>query len=282
MRKELLFVVLLSLSLSSCSSGDEDIQEVTATVNNNDGDLMPARILKLVVGFEDSDPVALDYYQRFTYNSQKKLVKVNREHSNQLSQVYLNLNYSGNTVTVENRSYDPNIKILKNTTVYTLNNNGKVIEKYVPSPSFNGQVTYGSRKYYYEYDGQNKLQKVILKYPDIVPGTPSYHYLKELERVDLFFYEGNNLKRIVSQSAEDYNSNSSKKRETVFSDYDTAKNPFKKLELIEFYFYRSLSENNYRNMKIYNYDEEGTKTLFSEQGWNFRYDQNNQLLLSDN
>ncbi|WP_347219403.1 hypothetical protein [Chryseobacterium sp.] len=281
MRKELLFVVLLSLSLSSCSSGDEDVQEVTATVNNNDGDLMPARILKLVVGFEDSDPVALDYYQRFTYNSLKKLVKVDREQSNQLSQVYLNLNYSGNTVTVENRSYDSNVITPKNTIVYTLNNNGKVIEKYVPSVSFNGQVTYGSRRYYYEYDGQNKLQKVILKYPDIVPGTPSYHYLKELERVDLFFYEGNNLKRIVSQSAGDYNSNSNIKRETVFSDYDMAKNPFKKLELIEFYFYRSLSENNYRNMKIYNYDEEGTKTLFSEQGWNFRYDHNNQLLLSD-
>lgn len=282
MRKKLLFAVLLSLSLSSCSSGDEDVQEVTTTVNNNDGDLMPTQLLKIIVGLEKDDPFGFDYYEVFTYDNQRKLVKVDKKRGTQLFQVYLNLNYSGNTVIVENRSYDPNIKILKNTTVYTLNNNGKVIEKYVPSPSFNGQVTYGSRKYYYEYDGQNKLQKIILKYPDIVPGTPSYSYLKELERVDLFFYEGNNLKRIVSQSAEDYNSNSNIKQETIFSDYDMAKNPFKKLGLIESYFYRSLSENNYRNLKVYNYDEEGTKTLVSEQGWSFRYDQNNQLLLSDN
>jgi len=275
MKKNLLFVLFISLAFYSCSSNDEDLQEIT---NINNQELMPEKILKSIIGLDQNEPIAsYDYYQLFAYNNQGKLIKVTRDYFNFIYPIYVNLEYNGNTITVENRSDDTSVIFPKNSVIYTVNNNGKIKEKYVTVP--NGGYIYAVKKYYYEYNADGRLYQIKLTYPNITPGTPYYFELDDFERVDTFFYSGDNLNKIVSQSLKDYKSHSNIRTETEFSDYDNAKNPFKRLGLLDSYFYRSLSENNYRKLKTFYYDENNVQSLSSVSSWTFSYDHNNNIIL---
>ncbi|AYZ11435.1 hypothetical protein EGY05_05620 [Chryseobacterium arthrosphaerae] len=273
MNKTVLIALLMSITLSSCTS-NEDSQEVNIGVNVHD--LMPDKLLKSIVGFDEDEPnPPHDYYQLFTYDSQGKLIKTYKDYG-YIYPIYTNLSYMGNIVVVENKSNDGSLVVSKNI-IYTLNSNGKVIEKYIPVS--NAGNVYDVRKYFYEYNSDGKLSKITLKYTNITPGTPNYPSLGFLEKVDIFIYEGANLKKIVSQYLHNYNENNSIRTEITFLDYDNAKNPFKRLGLLDTYFYRSLSENNYREIKTEVYDENNVKWGENGGKWKFSYDQNNNMIL---
>lgn len=273
MNKTVLIVILISITLSSCTS-NEDSQEVNMEISAND--LSPDKLLKSIVGFDEDEPNPLhDYYQLFTYDSQGRLIKARKDYG-YIYPIYTNLSYIENTVVVENKS-DDGSSVTPKTIRYVLNSNGKVIEKYIPVPD--GGNIYDVRKYYYEYSSDGKLTKITLKYPNITPGTPNYSSLDFLEKVDILIYEGANLKKIVRQNLNDYNENKSTRAEITFFDYDNAKNPFKRLGLLDTFFYRSLSENNYREIKTELYDENNIKWGENGGKWKFSYDQNNNLIL---
>ena len=62
-----------------------------------------------------------------------------------------------------------------------------------------------------------------------------------------------------------------------FENYDNSYNPFKRFTLLDEYFYRSLSQNNFRN-----YKEEKTEsgiTNVSLQEWGFNYDTSGQIII---
>ncbi|KPH13108.1 hypothetical protein [Chryseobacterium sp. ERMR1:04] len=274
MRKRIFLSLILSFTLISCTSNDEDIQNV---VENKD--IMPTKIFKPIMGPDENDPFKSNsdlyyfYDELLTYNNGGNLIKVERSYKPDLFPVYLDLNRNGNTVTVEYKSNDSDGFKLKNTVIYTLNNIGKAVEKYIPVV---GPNSFAVRKYYYEYSADGRLYKIKLKYPNYTSNS----HLDELERIDVFIYSGNNLKKIISQSVKEYDTNSNSRTEIDFLDYDNARNPFKRLGLLESYFYRSLSENNYRQINYTSFDANNNVIGFSEQKWDFFYDQNNNLILS--
>lgn len=275
MRKKILLGLLISITLFSCTSNDDDFQNEKVEVSNND--LIPEKLLKSIVGLDGDEINQSDYYQLFSYNNQGQLLKVKKDYGSFIYPVYLNLEYNGNTVTVKDKIDDNSVVTSKKSLIYTLDNNGKIIEKYIPA--IYSIYDYTAKKYYYEYNPDGKLFRVTLRYPNLTPGMANYDELDIFERIDTFIYDGNNLKKIISQSVKEYNSNSSARTETVFLDYDNARNPFKRLGLLESYFYRSLSQNNYREMKIDAYDENNVSIGQSSSKWVFSYDNNNDMIL---
>lgn len=266
---------MISITLFSCTSNDDDFQNEKVEVSNND--LIPEKLLKSIVGLDGDEINQSDYYQLFSYNNQGQLLKVKKDYGSFIYPVYLNLEYNGNTVTVKDKIDDNSVVTSKKSLIYTLDNNGKIIEKYIPA--IYSIYDYTAKKYYYEYNPDGKLFRVTLRYPNLTPGMANYDELDIFERIDTFIYDGNNLKKIISQSVKEYNSNSSARSETVFLDYDNARNPFKRLGLLESYFYRSLSQNNYREMKIDAYDENNVSIGQSSSKWVFSYDNNNDMIL---
>ena len=260
----------MSVTLFSCTS-DEDFQNKITEVNN---DLMPEKLFKPIVGADEGETYSY-YFQLFSYNNQGKLTKLKKDYISYIDPVYLNFEYSGNTVTVSDKIDDNSVNLSKKKVVYTYDNN-KIKEKFI---YYNSVDEYSAQKYYYEYNPVGKLKKITLRYPNIKSESPYYEDLDIFERIDTFIFDGNNLKKIVSQSVKEYNDNSNARTETVFSDYDNAKNPFKRLGLIEPYFYRSLSDNNYREMKIDLYDENNISIGVASSKWVFSYDKNNNMLL---
>lgn len=64
----------------------------------------------------------------------------------------------------------------------------------------------------------------------------------------------------------------------IFENYDTSINPTEKFYLLEEYFYRSLSKNNFRKYKEIHYDN-GILTSSAEHSWTFNYDANGNIIL---
>jgi hypothetical protein len=276
--KTKLFVLLLVLvTLNSCSLNEEEFEETNIT--NVDNDLKPEKIYRSHFGFEEYEVLYIPdlIYDLFTYNNVNKLVKMEKANfSNTVYWVYLNFEYNGNKVVVENKSDLPNLPVPKKKIIYTLDNSGRIIEKSIPDPI----APYAEKKYYFQYDSQGRLYQIRLIYPNITQESPYFSMIQDLENVETFYYQGANLEKTITQTMRSIYENSNVKVEKVFSDYDAAKNPFKKLEMVDFYFYRSISDNNYRNLKTYAYDENNVKTLYSEQGFQFSYDPNHNLILT--
>ena len=89
---------------------------------------------------------------------------------------------------------------------------------------------------------------------------------------------GNLIKTIIVSKHNDVINGG--RKETTFGNYDNARNPFKKLYLLEEYFYKSLSKNNYKNTIVRSYDENNNITSFSENSWDFSYDSSGNIILA--
>ncbi|WP_407499663.1 hypothetical protein [Elizabethkingia anophelis] len=99
--------------------------------------------------------------------------------------------------------------------------------------------------------------------------------------VEDYIYDSNsNLQKIVTTSHKTGSINSVDKiKEITFGNYDTSKNPFVKLGILNDYFERSLSKNNFRSRTEISYNIDGSPYKGSENTWNYPYDSSGNLTL---
>ncbi|TCN57385.1 hypothetical protein D0809_12480 [Flavobacterium circumlabens] len=271
--KHLFTILIAGICLASCSSADEDapdtntdplVKQIKFDGSNNGFPVNPSEINFL-----------------FEYDNTKRLTKkvggylalgaatgFDRIFSDKL---YTSLVYSSNKVTVEN-FYDSDIyAVSKGTIYYTLNSANLIAEKEVPNT-----IAINTKKQVYKY-AEGKLTEVVTSYPNMTyyPEDPTDYVLTFSEK---FFYDANN-NLTKTEYTELHNGKSEGERIVrTFEDYDTSYNPFKRMQLLEEYFYRSLSRNNFRKYTetLYYYDNVST----NETGWTFVYDAQGNIIVN--
>jgi hypothetical protein len=138
-------------------------------------------------------------------------------------------------------------------------------------------------------DNQSRIiKKIIYKpYPEIPNDTVFYTYnnlglidetlklkgriSRIREKAKFYYNQKQNLDSIVTKKYYDDKPEYSKQVE-IFSKYDNAPNPLKKLILFEDTFFRAISKNNYTNYEknIYSFDNQLSSK--ETRNWNFKYD----------
>lgn len=151
---------------------------------------------------------------------------------------------------------------------YTMDNNrlSKKEHYYVNNSTGTSSLSF-AKTYTYE---QDKLKSAHL----VFPGPGNYEYFTT-------YYYDNSSNLTKSEFLERINGVDNKMTTTIYSDFDSAANPFKKLYLInDTFFEKSLSVNNFRkkettvvNLVLSIPPKTSIKT------WNYKYDANGQILL---
>jgi hypothetical protein len=186
--------------------------------------------------------------------------------------IYTSLIYTGQNVTVENFSSSLDFTVPLNTKYFTLNYLNQIDKKEIPNSN-----NYWLKKQTFNYLN-NKLIEIKTTLPNMPydPTDPNDYLLTYLEK---FYYDTNgNLTK--SEYFEQHNEiNKGEKVIRTFENYDNSYNPCKRLQLLDEYFYRSLSKNNYRKYteRHYNNDVLG---LANDTSWAFNYDTNGQIIIN--
>ncbi|WP_333661436.1 hypothetical protein [Chishuiella changwenlii] len=173
--------------------------------------------------------------------------------------IHTNLTYENNKVTVEDFSSIPTKK-----RYITLNSLQKIESIEIP---------HLNRRMEFKYS-DNKLTEILTLFIK----SPFNDNSLIVSFVEKFYYDSNdNLSRTEYYNNEP-NNNSTNKIVRIFKDYDNSTNPTKSLYLLEEYFYRSISKNNYRKYeKTEYYGEYNFRT--SEKTWFFEYDSKGNIIL---
>lgn len=270
--KYLFTILVAGICLVSCSSNEDNTE-------NKDSDPLVKQMK-----FDGSNPVLTDNYQNlnfnFEYDNQKRLTKkvggymaiasgtgYSRAYTDK---VFTSLIYTNNKVTVEN-FYSGIYTIDKNTSYYTLNSSNQIEEKEKPNNSL-----YQSKKLFYKYSN-GKLIEIVTTYPNM-PYDPNEETDYILTYSEKFYYDDNeNL--FKTEYFEQHNGkNEGEKIVRTFEDYDKSYNPFKRFQLLEEYFYRSLSRNNFRRYTETS-DYYGNSREV-EANWEFTYDTKGNIVLN--
>jgi hypothetical protein len=271
--KHLFTILVAGICLASCSSVDEDVPDT-----NTDPLVKQMKFDGASIDLP-INPGEVNF--NFEYDSSKRLTKkwggyVDISPTTGFSKiftgkVYTSLIYSNNKVTVEN-FYDSDVyTVAKGTIYYTLNSTNLIAEKEVPN-----RIVINSRKQFYKY-AEGKLIEVITTYPNMTyyPDDPTDYVLTFSEK---FFYDANNNLTKTEYTELHNGKSEGEKIVRTFEDYDTSYNPFKRLQLLEEYFYRSISKNNFRKYTetLYYYNTVSTK----ETGWTFTYDAQGNIVFN--
>lgn len=255
--KKLLYLIFV-LNLMSCSVNNdvlEDQQDITV-------DLEPNKAFVHNMQFPKIISLDLKYYT-FNYENGRLIKMVGKLMSNGLffSEPYISLSYNNNKVTLKH-SDDPN-----NIVVYTMENNIlKSAELYMYD-----NILVSKKSYTYETD------KVIV-YED--------RFNKNNEVLTTFFFDSNkNLTK--SEKLEKSGGMDMKFTTVTYLDFDHAKNPFKKLSLMNDNFYeKSLSANNFRAIEAISQNlpnpANGNTQYppgYLNSQWTYPYDFNGEILL---
>lgn len=266
-RMKYLFTILIAgICLTSCSNNED-------SENNNTDPLVKQ------IKFEGSpiglpiNPSAIDFH--FEYDNSKRLTKkvggyidispatgYNKQFTDK---VFTTLIYADNKVTVEN-FYDSDIyTVAKNTAYYTLNSSNLIEEKEVPST-----IVMNFRKEFYKYSN-GKLAEIVTTFPNrkYYPDDKTSYILTFSEK---FYYDSNDNLFKTERFEQHNGKNEGERIVKTFENYDTSFNPYKRLKLLEEYFYRSLSRNNFRRYTetLYYYDNDNVPN--KETSWGFTYD----------
>ncbi|MDX8567481.1 hypothetical protein OZ668_05770 [Elizabethkingia sp. HX XZB] len=185
------------------------------------------------------------------------------------------IEYNNSSASIKNIAVIPDYPILDIKEDFKFNNENQIIEKYIPAKYSNRM----DKKIKYLYDG-----KVLIKRETTYPNRSydpslSWDYIETF--VEDFIYDSNNnLQKIVTTSHKTGNVNSiTKTKEITFGNYDTSKNPFVKLGILNDYFERSLSKNNFRSRTEITYNINGIPGDKSENNWTFMYDTKGDLIV---
>ena len=271
--KYLVAILVVGICLASCSSNDVD-PEKTATIpllkqikfdastigqipinsseinfnfeyDNSD------RLIKKVGGYADLNP-ATGYSKIFT------------------NDIYTSLVYTNNKVTVENFTTSDVYTVAKSSIYYTLNSSNLIEEKEIPN-----SLVLKYRKLLYKYTN-GKLTEVVTTYPNMVyyPEDETDYVLTFSEK---FYYDAHDNLTKTEYSELHNGKEEGEKIIRTFEDYDNSYNPFKRLQLLEEYFYRSLSKNNFRKYKETSYLYGSVST--NESTWTFIYDTKGNMVV---
>jgi hypothetical protein len=264
--KKILYIFLV-LGFSSCSSTNDD----SITVNENQTvDLQPDKGYIFEMDQRTTLPGPEKYYQFFYENGRlQKMLGRNYFVTANIQFFYpdviTQLTYTNNKIQVD--YFESETTSGYRTTSYLMENNRPVTaEKYYK----NGTVTEleMTRNYTYGFNTINVYTK------------RGYQ-----ELFTTYYFDGNsNLSK--SETLEKAGGKNKQLTTTLYSDFDNAKNPFKKLFLINDDFYeKSLSTNNFRAKEsVIEYAEYPNTGIPPQPGvskskWTYNYDQNGQVLL---
>lgn len=271
--KHLFTILVATICLASCSSADEDVPDT------NTDPLV--KQMKFDGASIDLPINPGDVNFNFEYDSSNRLTKKIGGYlplppetffdAFFTDKAYTSLVYSTNKVTVEN-FYDSDIyAVAKGTIYYTLNSANLIAEKEVPNT-----IAINTKKQVYKY-AEGKLTEVVTSYPNMTyyPEDPTDYILTFSEK---FFYDANNNLTKTEYTELHNGKSEGEKIVRIFEDYDTSYNPFKRMQLLEEYFYRSLSRNNFRKytQTSYYYDSVSTK----ETDWTFVYDAQGNIIVN--
>lgn len=205
--------------------------------------------------------------------------------------LYTSLTYSGNNIYLE-RKISPNgnfTTVAENETTIVLDFNNRMIQKITFEAELGSTPKRDTTNYTYEND---KLISYI-KTSNFVGSSWSTRYFEESN----LYYTNDNLDSIVTvssrKSTDELYTVFEKKETQVFEGYDSAQNPFRKLQIFEETFNRSLSKNNFTgySKKSSNYNYPGNdysqapvETIpveIASQTWSFAYDQNGEWIYNE-
>ncbi|MGU3373345.1 hypothetical protein [Chryseobacterium sp. M5A1_1a] len=250
-----IFYILFALSLFSCSSNEEIIEETQKQ------DLQPDKAYIHYVDRPASNLNA-DWYYRFNYEN-GNLTKISGWLKGKLfsSDSYTYLTYQGNEVKVS-YSFDSDL-----TNVYTLQNNKPIKEVLYIQDYIQGTKTYA-----YEND---KI-KIYIK----LPNTLSDYFLT-------YYFNPVTKNLIKSEFLHQSQGTDVELTTIVYSDFDNAQNPFKKMGLVSDDLYeKSLSANNFRTKMVtveeFAHPLNGNVAMppsTTIQNLTYKYDSNGQVLL---
>ncbi|KUJ54759.1 hypothetical protein [Chryseobacterium aquaticum] len=261
MRK--IFYLLFTFLLWSCSSND-DSQD---SQNNTSYGLEPSRIWTYYAELPISTTKNPDWYYQFSYENgllkmmNGKLYKMGNsgfEFYTFSQNVSANFSYSGNQIVVEYSENGGEIKKSINTL-----ESGR-IKKSESFDEFNNLII--TKNYSYETD-------------KISVHTKRYTF----DTYDTYFFDSN--KNLIKSEKLQVSSNiQTRLTTTQYLNFDQAKNPYKKLYIVnDNFFIKSLSENNFRKITYITQDLQYPE-LYPGSGyteWTYQYDSNGQVILYD-
>lgn len=275
--KNIFTLFLLSFILFSCSRDNED--EIT---DNDEPLITKMSSLVLYSGFMFNNNMDLNVY--FQYDSSKRLTKKTGG-SLPVSgstgfdgffsdKVFTTLVYSGDKVLVENFSSSPDFTVPKNSKYFTLNNNQQIKQKDVPSTFYSN---YRDEKQFFTYNTSGQLTEIKTTLPNM-PYYPPDDYIETY--LEKFYYDskGNLTKSEYIFQKDGVNTN--EKTVRIFEDYDNSYNPWKRLYLLDEFFYRSISKNNFRKYTEIRYDYYGNISSTSIKDWGFNYDSDGNIIIN--
>ncbi|WP_143095996.1 hypothetical protein [Pedobacter insulae] len=268
---KIITILLFGTILSSCSKEDDP-----KNVKNEE-----PLISKMTVDpFNPNSGDVKDLI--FDYDSQKRLIKktggfiqvpvYNGFIDVFTKDVYVSLIYNDNKVTVSELSGSSLSTIARNPSYYTLNNSNKIAQREIPN-KFNSLI---EEKQSYIYSGNNLVEiETYLKSPrsPIEPGDFILTYSEK------FYYDSNNNLIKTEYLRKNNGIEKGEKIVRTFEDYDRSINPTKRFFLLDEYFYRSLSKNNFRKYtEVRSVD--GILNASIERKWTFIYDGNGNIIIN--
>lgn len=248
--------ILFIFCLISCSGNDESSENQNLTAPE------PSKILSFYAELPIISSLNKNWYYECSYENgllkmmKGKLVKQYNGSEMFFSTPYSLLSYSPNKVIIEHSDADGEIKKI----VQTLENN--MLKK---------------SEMYNEFDELITVKNFSYEVDKILVHTKRYSW----DTYDTYFFDSfKNLTK--SEKLEKSSDINIKLTTTYYTNFDTAKNPYKKLYLInDSFFVKSLSTNNYRKI-TYTIDNLQNPQSIPGNGnseWAYQYDSNGQVSL---
>lgn len=273
--KHLIKLIFIGIFIISCSKTEDSLE------NNVINEPLITKMNSKV--FNSSNvPPNNELIFSFEYNTDLRLTKKNGGFITSspstgydgyfTNEIYTSLIYTGQNVTVENFSSSSVFTVPLNTKYFTLNYLNQIDKKEIPNSN-----NYWLKKQTFNYLN-NKLIEIKTTLPNMPYDStnPNDYLLTYLEK---FYYDSNgNLTK--SEYFEKQNGiNKGEKVIRTFENYDNSYNPCKRLQLLDEFFYRSLSKNNYRKYTERHYYDD-VLGLTSDRSWTFNYNPNGQIIVN--
>ena len=262
--------------LISCSKNEEETQNV----QNNDPLITKMNLSVLNQNSQVNNQT--DPHLYFQYDSQNRLTKkiggfaplpaASGYISFFSNEIYTSLIYNNNEVTVEDFSTSNSFTTPANTTYYSLNNLSQIVIKETPNQNDSNL----NKKQTYSYIN-NKLLEILTEFPN-KPYNPNDPYEYVLTYLEKFYY--NSIGNLTKTEYLELHNGVITGYKTVrfFENYDNSINPFKRLYLLNDFFYSSISNNNYRKYRLNKY-EDNVLVYFEEKSRTFNYDSNGNIII---
>lgn len=276
--KNIFTLFFLSFILFSCSRDNQD------EVIEDDEPLITKMSLILYPNSFPYNNAELSYI--FQYDNEKRLIKKIGGFLQSswgtgyegfglyfTDKIYTSLIYNNNSVVVEDFSFSSDFNVLKNSKFFIIQND-QIQQKEIPSAN----NSYLDKKLAYKYVN-NQISEIKTILPNM-PYDPTDPYDYKESYIENFFYDskGNLLK--TEYILQNNGINTKEKTVRIFEDYDNSSNPWKRLRLLDEFFYRSISKNNFRKYREIKYDFAGNIISHKEQTWTFNYDTNGNIIIN--